>query len=62
MNMPNDPRRFDVATPARKSGEADDDRRLPSGWWLLPAIAIGLWIWIKLIRFVVGVFLDQWWA
>jgi len=29
--------------------ESSDSDPLPSGWWIVPVVAFGLWAWIKII-------------
>lgn len=42
--------------PLNDSLKGDLDRRLPTGWWLVPAILIGVAIWAFFIWFVVRLF------
>lgn len=29
-----------------------DDRLMPSGWWLIPAVVLGITLWIALFRLI----------
>ena len=43
-----DPEAF-AAEPAQT---ANDAHSWPSGWWLFPAVILGLWFWVKIFAWL----------
>ena len=30
----------------------ETEARWPAGWWLLPSVLIGLWMWVKIFQLI----------
>jgi hypothetical protein len=40
------------------SSEIDDSKKLPSGWWVIPAAFLGLCIWTYVIYSILQAFIN----
>lgn len=60
LPLPADPRHGDWTLPSEETAlppwaeAAPDPRRLPSGWWILPAALVGLVAWTAAIAAAAG--------
>lgn len=60
--MANDSSKFEAAGAAPLSdAEGAGGRSFPSGWWILPALVIGILLWALVLGAAADALLNLWW-